>query len=672
MAAKDETAGRLGPVAAHSALRLMLFGGCEIATGDGAQVALASRKARAVLAILALTDGMSMGRDRICGLLWAEAAEEQARASLRQCVKLIRQALGDAADAVLQGDRITLGLEPRIVETDVGAFLDRLGKGDLGSPLLQRPLVHETLLAGFDGLDESFDSWLAFWRETLRRRVQAATEAAMAPDNPLERQEAGAEALLALDPAHEPALRNLLRLRAGRGDRQGALRLFEGFRQRLAADYDAMPEPETEALVQSLRAPAMPERAAVPPAMASRQVAPFVESGGDTAGTVISVVQEASGDPVTDAAARGFATQLRGMLARFRHWTVVDTDPRGPGGVPDGCHVLRLAPAAPNQGMTLAVHLSGTGPARATLWTSHVDLTTARTLESQETVLRGICGALDVYVSQARMVQLRLRAPHSLNALEKWMRGAQLMDQWDPDADARAEALFHEALHSWPDHPTLLANLADLYNTRHIVFPGVRRDGERERKAMQLARRAVALDPLDPRCHVTLGWSLAMAGRIEQAVHSFLRGHDLNPADPSIAMSAAHGLGVLDRLDDAFRLCRAAFDCHPAPPWSYWGFEANLRFLAGDYAGAVDSADRSGEIMLSIAGWKSAAMGMAGDPRAPAEAEDFLARITDGWTTGPAPQPAEAIDWYVAIFPFARPAQRDHLREGLRRAGLPA
>ena len=63
-------------------------------------------------------------------------------------------------------------------------------------------------------------------------------------------------------------------------------------------------------------------------------------------------------------------------------------------------------------------------------------------MASQETVLRGICGALDVYLSQARLSQLRLREPHSLNALEKWMRGQQLMDQWDPMADSRAETMF--------------------------------------------------------------------------------------------------------------------------------------------------------------------------------------------------------------------------------------
>lgn len=643
-------------------LRLSLLGGCEITGPDGRAIPLASRKARALLAVLALSEGMALGRDRLCGLLWAEAAEEQARASLRQCLKLIRQAPG--LEPVVQAERLALMLDRAAVDIDVARLLDRLASGDLTDPALLRPEVHESLLQGFDGLDPGFDAWLAVWRETLRRRVQSVLEPAMAPDQPAERQDRAATALMALDPVHEPALRTLMRLRAARGDRQGALRLFDAFRARLQADYDAEPDPETLAAQAALRAdPAVP--GAAPVALPSTAPAP------EGSVTVIAVIEERSGDPGADAACRSFSLSLGGMLARFRHWTVVSTPPGAVPTLPQGGHTLRLTPLIGAEGPTLAVQLAGAGPGGATLWTRTVDLTTARTLASQETVLRGICGALDVYLSQARLAQLRLREPHSLSALEKWMRGQQLMDQWDPVADERAEAMFHEAIHSWPDHPTLLANLADLYNSRHLVYPGVRRRPDLERKAMQLSRRAVALDPLDPRCHVTLGWSLAMAGRAEQAGHSFLRGHEMNPADPAIAMSAAHGLGVLGKLDEAFRLCRAAFACHPSPPWTFWGFESNLRFLARDYPGAVTSAERSGEVKTNILGWKCAALGMLNDPRAADDAAEFLDRIREGWVPPNPPTDAEAVAWFVEIFPFGHANQRDHLREGLRRAGLP-
>lgn len=649
-------------VADGTLLHLSLLGGCEIAGPDGQTLHLASRKAKAVLAVLALSDGMALGRDRLCGLLWAEAAEDQARASLRQCLKLIRQALG-GADPVVKADRLTMALDRGGVALDVSRLLDRLAAEDLADPALLRPMLHESLLAGFDGIDPGFDAWLAVWRETLRRRVQSVLETAMAPGQPMDRQDRAAQALLALDPAHEPALRTLMTLRAARGDRAGAMREFDSFRARLLADYDAEPDPETLALQAALRDETTRPLQAPPP--------PAALPASDSSVTVIAVVEDPSGDPGADAACRSFGLSLRGMLARFRHWTVIAGLPGSDPVLPAGGHVLRLRPLANGADLALSVVLSGAGPQGATIWAQTADISAARTMASQETVLRGICGALDVYLSQARLSQLRLRESHSLNALEKWMRGQQLMDQWDPMADNRAETMFLEAIHAWPDHPTLLANLADLYNSRHLVYPGIHRKPDLERKAMQLARRAVALDPLDPRCHVTLGWSLAMAGRFEQAGHSFLRGHELNPADPAIAMSAAHGMGVLDRLEDSDHLCRAAFACHPSPPWTFWGFDSNLRFLARDYRGAVASADRSGEVKTNILGWKCAALGMLGDPRARGDAQEFLDRIREAWVPDTPPTEAEAVAWFVDIFPFARPAQRAHLCEGLSRAGLP-
>lgn len=657
-----------GTGATTGKIRVALLGGCDIAAPDGTLLALPSRKARAVLGLLSVSDGMSLPRERLCGLLWAETGEERARTSLRQTVKLIRQALGPDLSDVLQSDRITLALDPRRVASDIGGLLDHIARNDLSHPDLMRDELHQSLFAGFAGLDESFDTWLAIWRETVRRRIQAVLERGMSPDLPLDGREQAAAALLALDPAHEPAVRSLMAARVARGDRPGALRLYDSFRARLQAEYDAAPEPETEALWAALRdglSRPGPEPTAV--AEPPRRNDPVASGPAVPAVTVISVWEDRSGDPATDSACHAFAIGLRGMLARFRHWTVVSVDPASA----NVDYVLRLTPQAGPGALGLTAHLTDNANA-ATVWTGTVDLGHDAASTSRETVLRGVSGAMNVYLSQARLSQLRLHAPQSLSAFDKWVRGQQLLDLWQPEADARAEQLFQEAIHAWPDHATLHANLADLYNSRHIVYPGVMRRADLERKAMQLARRAVALDPLDPRCHVTLGWSLAMAGRVEQAAHSFLRGHDLNPADPAIAMSAAHGLGILDRLDDAFALCRAAFDCHPSPPWSYWGFESNLRFLAADYQGAVSAADRSGEIATNILGWKCAALGMLGDPRAAIDGEEFLARITETWTEPSPPSAETALRWFVHLFPFARAAQRDHLRDGLRRAGLPA
>src|SRR5215203_4271705 len=87
----------------HDQPELMLFLiGPMRAQVKGRPVELQSRKARALLAYLALRRGISVPRDTLCALLWGERGEEQARASLRQTLSVIRKDLGSAT-GVLEG-----------------------------------------------------------------------------------------------------------------------------------------------------------------------------------------------------------------------------------------------------------------------------------------------------------------------------------------------------------------------------------------------------------------------------------------------------------------------------------------------------------------------------------------------------------------------------------------
>ena len=56
-----------------------------------------------------------------------------------------------------------------------------------------------------------------------------------------------------LAPDDEASVRRLIRILDRKGDRAGALSAYEGFRLRLAAEYDAVPSPETEALLAAIR-----------------------------------------------------------------------------------------------------------------------------------------------------------------------------------------------------------------------------------------------------------------------------------------------------------------------------------------------------------------------------------------------------------------------------------
>jgi DNA-binding SARP family transcriptional activator len=92
-------------------LDVRLAGGFELRV-DGAPIALpASRRARAVLAYLALNPG-PQPRGRLAARFWPDVLDESARASLRVALTELRQALGPAARFVV-ATRDTVALEAR-------------------------------------------------------------------------------------------------------------------------------------------------------------------------------------------------------------------------------------------------------------------------------------------------------------------------------------------------------------------------------------------------------------------------------------------------------------------------------------------------------------------------------------------------------------------------------
>ncbi|MBF9030240.1 hypothetical protein HKCCE3408_07520 [Rhodobacterales bacterium HKCCE3408] len=125
-------------------LTLTLYGPFDAAL-DGKPLAIASRRSRAMLAMLARAPAGAVSRDRLAATLWPDRAEEQARASLRQELSTLRRAIGDLVTA----DGIDVRLDRSAVETaggpEDGDFLD-----------------------GLDLKSEPFDDW---------RRAEAAAEA---------------------------------------------------------------------------------------------------------------------------------------------------------------------------------------------------------------------------------------------------------------------------------------------------------------------------------------------------------------------------------------------------------------------------------------------------------------------------------------------------------------
>lgn len=286
-------------------------------------------------------------------------------------------------------------------------------------------------------------------------------------------------------------------------------------------------------------------------------------------------------------------------------------------------------------------------------------------------VARRTAAVLDIYLSAERVAGHLGRRDLSLVAYDDWLRGENLLTLWEPEAEIEAEQLFRSVIVQMPRFAPAYSSLASVYNVRHLVVAGFRRDAALEVEALKLAQKAVQLDPLETRAHLTLAWSYAMAARYEQADIHYDLAFDLNPNNPKTLISCAHGLAFAGRAQRAQELARLALGLTPIVAPYQWAYLAGIRFICADYPGSAAAATMGTGSLLDTFAWKAAALSLMGQlADARRAAEEFLVGARAQWT-GEASE-ADIVKWVLHGLPIKDLETRMRLVEGLRLAGLPA
>jgi DNA-binding SARP family transcriptional activator len=229
--------------------RARVFGGLQVEGLTASE--LGSRKARTLLAVLALSRGAPVGIDRLASVLWGDEPPARPADQLGVLVSRLRRVLGPARIRRL-GDGYALDLD----WLDLAEFEERaadaqarLRAGAAGAALASARSA--LALATAEPLGDEPGEWA----ELERRRVErlradlalVAGEAALAVGEPL--AAAGtAESALARDPYDEAALRLLMRAQVAAGRPGSALAAYARVRSSLAEDLGTSPAEETEAL----------------------------------------------------------------------------------------------------------------------------------------------------------------------------------------------------------------------------------------------------------------------------------------------------------------------------------------------------------------------------------------------------------------------------------------
>jgi TolB-like protein/DNA-binding SARP family transcriptional activator/Flp pilus assembly protein TadD len=237
-------------------IRLRLLGTVDLRDSEGRELGSVLRRPKLLALLGYLSVARPQGfqrRDTLVALLWPELDHTHARNALSQAVHTLRRALGHAA--LLARGEEELGASQEGLWCDVREFETALEHGRAEQAL---ELYRGGLLNGLHVSDvPEFERWLDEERERLRRRAceaaQLLTEREATAGNPV--GAAGwALRLTDLSPFDETAVRRLVELLDGMGDRAGAVRAYEEFERRLGRDLELEPSSATQGLIAGIRA----------------------------------------------------------------------------------------------------------------------------------------------------------------------------------------------------------------------------------------------------------------------------------------------------------------------------------------------------------------------------------------------------------------------------------
>ena len=519
------------PNSGTAGLQLRLMGAFALTRGTGPDVGVASRKNRALLAVLAMAPGQRATREKLAAMLWGEHDDNAARNSLRQGLASLRKELGHSAEPLLDLLDDQIILRPGGCTVDAVAILDAAGGGSLEALRAAAALCRGEFLADAALHEEAFETWLSGQRARLAAATARLFEQLAALETGTARIEA-AQRLVELDPLRESSHRQLMAALAATGERALALRQYEMCRKLLQDELGVAPAAETQALRQRIAAgetlpppdPAGPRASATEGAetrLPSVAVLPFANLDDDPSqsyfsdGVTSDIISELARWRLISVQSRSASFRYRGSALSIRQ-IARELNVRY---IVEGS-VRRMAGR-----MRVSVQLIDAETGNHA-WAERFDRDAADSFAVQDQVVRTIVSTLAGRVQVAAVEQVSRKPPAILQAYECVLKG-NLLPWNEPEGAAEATQLFARAVELDPGYGlahSLLASMLVLKWKEDLAG-----SDDLLQEAVRLAQRAVELDSNDSTCFAILAHCVVFRGAYDVAISHARRAIEINP-----------------------------------------------------------------------------------------------------------------------------------------------
>lgn len=559
---------------------LKVLGQFAICDGDGAELSLSLRKARALLGYLAANADRPQQREHLMALLWSDRTRAQARHSLNQVLFAIRKVAGNWGSAFFDCDDEKVTLRSDAIECDIVQFYALLND----YPLEAAELYRAPLLDGLAIADSTFEEWLTQTRSAIQEQACEALERgadAARREGDTKTAIAAARRLVSLDPLREEGHRRLMQLLHTKGDRTGALRQYLFCVDILRRELQIEPDVATASLFHKIRndktPPASLETLSIvsearhfdvpvsPPDIPSIAILPFDNLGGDPAQSFLS--DGIAEDIITELSRfRSLFVIARGSSFSFKGRSI---DTREIASRLNVRYILEGSLRAHGSRMRVTAQLIDAESGHH-IWSERYDRETENIFAVQDDITRNIVGIIEPVIAIRERERVRLRGSKQLDAWAQYQSGLAHYYMHERTELDRAIACFSDAISADPNFAAAYAMRANAQIRKWIYFKPQERE-ELLAAAREAAETAIRLDSQDARGPLTLGRVQTLLGNSSAALALVDRALELNP---NLAMAHyAKGFVLVncepseERLEESIRAFDQAVRLSPNDPY---------------------------------------------------------------------------------------------------------
>jgi TolB-like protein len=658
-------------------IRINLMGEFQCLSRNGQALDITLAKDQGLIAILLLSEGYSCPRSKLIDLLWSDRSEEQARASLRQCLWSLKKMLGSDHASPLQTDRKRISLDGELIQSDVAEYRKSCDSVDSDELLKALTLYRGDLMAELVIRDREWDEWLTLERENLRSKqaglLCTLIDLSTVDPSAVNLIEYGRR-LLELDPFHEQGYRALMLGYAASGQQTLALRQYEQCRELLQRELGSSPAKETHELYLQIKAGEGDAVVADSPAK-NDEAESLVDLANDIPvlelpdkpSIAVLPFTNMSGDEEQEYFSDGITEDIITELSRFGAIFVVARNSsfafRG-----DSVDIRKV-------GQSLGVRFVLEGSVRIVknrvritaqlvdasttdhVWAERYDRDLADIFLVQDEISRAIVSTIIGRIEDFDVDRISNKPTENLSAYENVLRGQKLMHNYTREDYLAACSYFEKAIALDPGFARAHAWLA--YFKTNAYFWDL--TAEALNLAIQAADAALALDDHESKGHLAVGVARLFRGEHDKAEYHLHRAAELNPNDDLIMIEKGRYLMYTNEALAGAVIVRQAMRQNPYHPNWYWNILGRCLHTAKHYEEAISALKRISTPQFWNHAYMAACYSELGKPeQAAIHIKKVLSQKTDF-----------TISEFTSALPYRDQKVLEEFIAGFHQAGLP-